>query len=137
MDETRGKRVLVIEDEAPIRERMVKILTFEGYEARGAENGLAGVSITHDFRPDIILCDVMMTEGDGFEALTMLRQHLDTETIPIIFVSAATERASVRRAMERGADDYITKPFTSEELLAAIEAQLRKRAMLERRLKEG
>ena len=137
MAETRGKRVLVIEDEAPIRERMVRILAFEGYEARGAESGLAGVSITHDFRPDIILCDVMMTEGDGFEALTMLRQHLDTETIPIIFVSAATERASVRRAMERGADDYITKPFTSEELLAAIEAQLRKREALTRRLKEG
>ncbi len=137
MDETEAKRVLVIEDEAPIRERMVKLLSFEGYEARGAENGLAGVSIAHDFHPDIILCDAMMTEGDGFEALAMLRQHLDTETIPIIFVSAATERASVRRAMERGADDYITKPFTSEELLAAIEAQLSKREALTRRLKEG
>ncbi len=137
MNEARATRVLVIEDEAPIRERMVKILSYEGYETRAAENGLAGVSIAHNFVPDVILCDVMMTDGDGFEALTMLRQHLDTETIPIIFVSAATERASVRRAMEEGADDYITKPFTTEELVAAIEAQLNKRAALLRRLREG
>ncbi len=137
MDETAPRRVLVIEDEAPIRERMVKMLSFEGYEARGAENGLAGVSIAHDFHPDVILCDVMMTDGDGFEAMAMLRQHLDTEAIPIIFVTAATERASARRAMEEGADDYLTKPFTSEELLAAIEAQLTKRAALVRRLREG
>lgn len=137
MNEARATRVLVIEDEAPIRERMVKILSYEGYETRAAENGLAGVSIAHNFVPDVILCDVMMTDGDGFEALTMLRQHLDTETIPIIFVSAATERASVRRAMEEGADDYITKPFTTEELVAAIEAQLSKRAALLRRLREG
>ena len=137
MNDARAARVLVIEDEAPIRERMVKILSYEGYETRAAENGLAGVSIAHNFVPDVILCDVMMTDGDGFEALTMLRQHLDTETIPIIFVSAATERASVRRAMEEGADDYITKPFTTEELVAAIEAQLSKRAALLRRLREG
>ncbi len=137
MNQTRARRVLVIEDEAPIRERMVKILAFEGYEARGAESGLAGVSIAHDFAPDIILCDLMMTDGDGFEALAMLRQHLDTETIPIIFVTAVTDRGSLRQAMEQGADDYLTKPFTSEELLAAIEAQLRKRAALARRLKEG
>ncbi len=137
MNDARAARVLVIEDEAPIRERMVKILSYEGYETRAAENGLAGVSIAHNFVPDVILCDVMMSDGDGFEALTMLRQHLDTETIPIIFVSAATERASVRRAMEEGADDYITKPFTTEELVAAIEAQLSKRAALLRRLREG
>lgn len=133
MSEQRPKRVLVIEDEAPIRERMVRILAYEGYETRGAQNGLAGVSIAHDFGPDVILCDAMMSDGNGFEALAMLRQHLDTETIPIIFVSAATERASIRQAMEGGADDYITKPFTTEELVGAIEAQLRKRAALLRR----
>ena len=137
MSEQRPKRVLVIEDEAPIRERMVRILAYEGYETRGAQNGLAGVSIAHNFHPDIILCDVMMSDGDGFEALDMLRQHLDTETIPIIFVSAATERASIRQAMENGADDYITKPFTTEELVGAIEAQLRKRAALQRRPETG
>ena len=137
LSEQKTKRVLVIEDEAPIRERMVRILAYEGYETRGAQNGLAGVSIAHDFRPDVILCDAMMSDGDGFEALAMLRQHLDTETIPIIFVSAATERASIRQAMEGGADDYITKPFTTEELVGAIEAQLKKRAALLRRFKEG
>jgi DNA-binding response OmpR family regulator len=128
-----AKRVLVIEDEAAIRERMVRILAYEGYETRGAESGLAGVSIAHAFRPDVILCDLMMPDGDGHEALSLLRQHLDTETIPIVFVSAVTERASIRQAMEGGADDYLTKPFTSEELVAAVEAQLRKRAALSRR----
>jgi len=133
MSVERTTRVLVIEDEAAIRERMVRILKYEGYETRGAESGLAGVSIAHAFRPDVILCDVMMSEGDGYEALAMLRQHLDTETIPIIFVSAATDRASIRQAMQDGADDYITKPFTSDELVGAIEAQLKKRAALLRR----
>ena len=133
MSETPATRVLVIEDEAPIRERMERILRYEGYETRSAESGLAGVSIAHAFRPDVILCDAMMPDGDGFEALAMLRQHLDTETIPVIFVSAVTERASIRQAMEGGADDYITKPFTTEELIGAIEAQLKKRATLMRR----
>ena len=137
MARERRPRVLVIEDEAPIRERMVRILNYEGYETRGAESGLAGVSIAHAFRPDIILCDVMMADGDGYEALNILRQHLDTETIPIVFVSAVTERAAIRQAMENGADDYLTKPFTTEELVGAIEAQLRKRAALQRRPDAG
>ena len=128
-----ASRILVIEDEAPIRERMVKLLNYEGFDARGAANGLAGVSIAHDFHPDLILCDLMMPDGDGVEAMTMLRQHLDTETIPIVIVSAVTERSSIRHAMEHGADDYLTKPFTSEELVAAIRTQLAKRAVLSRR----
>ncbi len=132
-----GKRILVIEDEDGIRDRMVRILGFEGYEARGAANGMAGVSMAHDFRPDVILCDVTMPEGDGNEVLALLRQHLDTEVIPIIMVSAAADRASIRSAMENGADDYITKPFTTEELIGAIEAQLRRHATMERRYREG
>ncbi len=133
MVETTKKRILVIEDEEGIRDRVVRILGYEGYEARSAADGLAGVSMAHAFRPDVILCDVMMPEGDGNDVLDLLRAHLDTELIPIIMVSAATERASIRGAMEKGADDYITKPFTTEELVGAIEAQLRKRAAIERR----
>ena len=137
MPENGAKRVLVIEDEAPILERMVKMLSFEGYDARGVPNGLAGVSLAHDFHPDVILCDVTMPDMDGFEALTVLRQHLDTETIPIIFVTAATDRSSMRFAMEHGADDYITKPFTPQELVNAIEAQLQKRSVILRPLEDG
>ena len=95
--------------------------------------GLAGVSMAHAFRPDVILCDVMMPEGDGNDVLDLLRAHLDTELIPIIMVSAAAERASIRGAMEKGADDYIAKPFTTAELVGAIEAQQRKRAAIDRR----
>ena len=137
MAEGGGNRILVIEDEEAIRDRMVRILAFEGYEARGAANGISGVSMAHDFRPDVILCDVMMRESDGNEVLNRLRQHLDTEVIPIIMVSAATDRASIRFAMENGADDYLTKPFTTEELVAAIQAQVTKRARLERHYRDG
>ena len=130
MTERSKARVLVIEDEAAIRERIERMLGFEGYEVRGAADGMAGVSLAHAFRPDVILCDVTMPALDGFAALDMLRRHLDTETIPVVFVTASTERAAMRRAMESGADDWLTKPFTSEELLACIEAQLRKRSLL-------
>jgi diguanylate cyclase len=124
-----ARRVLVIEDEAAIRERMERMLGFEGYEVRGAADWMAGVSLAHAFKPDVILCDVTMPGLDGFGALDVLRRHLDTEAIPIVFVTAATDRRSMRRAMEGGADDWLTKPFTSEELLASVAAQLRKRAL--------
>ena len=130
MKENAKGRVLVIEDEAAIRERIERMLGFEGYDVRGAADGMAGVSLAHAFRPDVILCDVTMPALDGFGALDMLKRHLDTETIPVVFVTASTERSAMRRAMEGGADDWLTKPFTSEELLACVQAQLRKRATL-------
>lgn len=137
MGEDRRARVLVIEDEAAIRERIERMLAFEGYEVRGAADGMAGVSLAHAFRPDVILCDVTMPTLDGFGALDMLKRHIDTETIPVVFVTAATERAQMRRAMEAGADDWLAKPFTSAELLACVAAQLHKRKLLVERLGGG
>lgn len=125
----RRRRVLVIEDEAAIRERMERMLGFEGYEVRGAADGMVGVGLAHAFKPEVILCDVAMPELDGLGAMEMLKRHPDTETIPIVFVTAATDRARMRQAMAAGADDYLTKPFTVEELVASIEAQLRKRRL--------
>lgn len=124
------RRVLVIEDEAAIRERIERMLGFEGYDVRAAADGMAGVSLAHAFKPDVILCDVTMPVLDGFGALDVLKRHLDTETVPVVFVTASTDRASMRRAMENGADDWLTKPFTPEELLASVAAQLRKRDLL-------
>ena len=126
-------KILVIEDEAPIRERIIKMLHFEGFEAIGADNGAVGVGMAQQHRPDLIICDISMPELNGYSAVSVLRSHPGTDTIPVIFVTAAVDRAAQRKGMELGADDYLTKPFTSEELLASVRAQLQKRAALRER----
>lgn len=131
------KRVLVVEDDRGVREHMTKILGAAGYEVRAAVNGLAGVSMAHDYMPDVIVCDHLMPELNGLGALELLRQHLRTEAIPVIFATAVTDRNTHRRAMEQGADDYLTKPFTSQELLASVGAQLAKREVELRRVAMG
>jgi DNA-binding response OmpR family regulator len=126
-------KILVVEDEAAIRERIIKMLRFEGFEALGADNGAVGVGMAQQHRPDLIICDISMPELNGFGAVSVLRSHPATEAIPVIFVTAAVDRAAQRKGMELGADDYLTKPFTAEELLAAVRAQLHKRDTLHRR----
>jgi len=120
------QRILVIEDERPLCERIAKILAYEGFEVRGAASGFAGVSLAHDFAPSVILCDLMLPELDGFAVIELLRQHLSTEAIPVVVVTALDDRRTQRTAMEKGADDVLTKPFTAEELVGAVAAQLRK-----------
>jgi DNA-binding response OmpR family regulator len=129
-----SEAILVIEDEAAIRERIVKILTFEGYATLQADNSAVGVGMAQLHRPDLIICDISMPELNGYGAISVLRSHPATEGIPVIFVTAAVERSAQRKGMELGAEDYITKPFTTEELLGAVRSQIAKRAMLERRL---
>jgi len=126
--------ILVIEDEAPIRDRILKLLKFEGYSAFGADNGAVGVGMAQLHKPDLILCDISMPELNGYGAISVLRSHPATEAIPVIFLTAAVERSAQRKGMELGAEDYITKPFTTEELLSAVRAQLDKRANLAKRL---
>ena len=122
------RRVLLIEDEAELRERLARMLEFEGYEVRAAADGYAGVSQAHDFAPEIVLCDLLLPQLDGFGVIDLLRRHLATEAVPIVVITALTERASQRRAMVGGADDYLTKPFSAAELLAAVESQFRRQA---------
>ncbi|MBD1944128.1 EAL domain-containing protein [Coleofasciculus sp. FACHB-712] len=123
-------KILVIEDEEAIRENILELLEAEEFEATGAENGLAGVQIARTIRPDLIICDVMMPDLDGFGVLMALRQDPVTATIPFIFLTAKAEKADLRQAMELGADDYLTKPCTPEEILKAIAARLeRQRAI--------
>ncbi len=120
-------RLLLIEDEAPLREEIAQLLTFEGYEVRSAENGLVGTQIVQDYLPDLIICDVMMPYLDGYEVLRQLRSDPVTRAIPFIFLTAKMERTSQRHAMSLGAEDYLTKPFTVDELLTAVNVQLNKR----------
>jgi two-component system, sensor histidine kinase and response regulator len=123
-------RVLVIDDEMMILENVLETLQLEGYEAFGAKNGLEGVEQAKRHLPDLILCDVMMPKMDGFTVLMHLRDEPATANTPFIFLTAKTDRADVRQGMELGASDYLTKPFTTTELIAAVKTQLEKHALL-------
>lgn len=122
------KTILVIEDEQPIRANIIKILKFKGYQGIGAADGTAGVKMAKAYNPDLILCDIMMPGLDGYEVLNILSKDPEVATIPFIFLTAKSDRSDMRQGMNLGADDYITKPFTSKELIEAISARLEKQA---------
>lgn len=123
-------RILIIEDTKDLRDDVIEMLTLEGYDALGAENGVVGVDMAYKHKPDLIVCDVMMPEMDGYEVLANLRGNPSTAAIPFIFLTARTDRVNVRHGMVLGADDYLTKPFLVSELLDSITSQLKKRAEL-------
>ena len=124
------KQILVIEDNLEVRENIVEILELSDYEVISAENGKLGVSLAVAETPDLILCDVMMPELDGFGVLRILGKNPDTMDIPFIFLTAKAEQTDFRKGMGLGADDYITKPFDDVELLDAIEMRLAKSAKI-------
>lgn len=125
------KTILVIDDNTDLRENTGEILTLAGYRTFTAENGKQGVELALTEKPDLIVCDIMMPELDGYGVLHLLKKNPDTENIPFIFLTAKTERGDFRKGMEMGADDYITKPFDDLELLRAIEIRLKKMEILE------
>lgn len=120
------KKILIIEDDVAIRETVADILELEGYDYRQASNGREGVQVARDYHPDLILCDVMMPELNGYGVLLELQSDPQTDKIPFIFLTARATRQDLRKAMSMGADDYITKPFTSTDLVEAVENRLRK-----------
>jgi serine/threonine-protein kinase PpkA len=120
------KKILVIEDEAGIRNNILLMLKIERFGAVGAENGRVGLELARHHQPDLILCDVNMPEVDGFAVLEALRAEPRFADTPFVFLTALDDRASQRRGMNLGADDYLTKPFTRDELMAAVSARLRK-----------
>ncbi|WP_419701552.1 response regulator [Mucilaginibacter sp. NFX135] len=121
-----SKKVLIIEDNNDIRENVIEILELAGYEVAGANNGKTGVELALKNPPDIILCDIMMPELDGYGVLYMLNKNPEISAIPFIFLTAKAERVDLRKGMEMGADDYLTKPFDDMDLLNAIESRLKK-----------
>ncbi|MBM3415708.1 MAG: response regulator [Bacteroidetes bacterium] len=125
------KTVLVIDDNPDIRENTSEILDLAGYKTFTAENGKRGVDVALKEKPDVIVCDIMMPDLDGYGVLHLLRKNETTQHTPFIFLTAKTERSDFRKGMEMGADDYITKPFEDVELLNAIETRLKKAAVLE------
>ena len=122
-----SNKILIIEDNQEIRESTIEILELAGYKALAAPNGKAGIQIAKDELPTLIICDIMMPYLDGFGVLYLLGKEPQTANIPFIFLTAKAERADMRKGMEMGADDYLTKPFDDIELLKAIESRLKKK----------
>ncbi len=120
------KTILLIEDSDDIRETTAEILELANYKVLTAENGKIGVEIAHQNKPDLVVCDIMMPVLDGYGVLHIFSQNPDLQNIPFIFLTAKTERSDLRKGMDMGADDYLTKPFQEIELLKAIESRLKK-----------
>ena len=116
--------ILIIEDDDVARLFMEKVLLFKGFDVRVANDGESGVAALLENRPDLVLCDIMLPGMDGHSVLEVLKGDGCVADIPFIFVTALSDREDQRRGMCEGADDYLTKPFTSEELVSAVVSRL-------------
>lgn len=131
------KTILLIEDNRQIRDNVTEILELSHYKVFTAENGKEGVTLAISNQPDLILCDIMMPELDGYGVLHMLQKNPQLQDTPFIFLTAKTEQADLRKGMSLGADDYITKPFNPTDLLNAVENRLAKSEGLKKRFKHN
>jgi CheY-like chemotaxis protein len=131
------KKVLVIEDNTDILENTAEILELSNYQVYTAVNGKLGVEQAIAHKPDLILCDIMMPELDGYGVLHVIQKNPDLQNIPFIFLTARSEQSEIRKAMSLGADDYIPKPFDATDLLNTIEGRLRKADQIRKRISDG
>ena len=128
------KTILIIEDNEDIRENVAEILTLSDYKVKLATNGKEGIEMAQKELPDLIICDIMMPGIDGYGVLLVLHKAPETQSIPFIFLTSKSERSDFRAAMELGADDYITKPFSGNELLNAIDSRFKKLEIMKKNL---
>lgn len=124
------KTILLIEDDTALRENTAELLELSGYKVFTAPNGKLGIQKAKSENPNIIICDIMMPEIDGYGVLESMASEDATKHIPFIFLSAKTEHKEIRKGMDMGADDYLTKPFDEQELISAIESRLAKASIL-------
>ena len=124
------KTVLLIEDDIALRENTAELIELSGFHVLTAPNGKIGIDIAKNKLPNIIVCDIMMPEIDGYGVLEALTGYNETSQIPFIFLSAKTEHKEIRKGMNLGADDYLTKPFDEDELISAIESRLAKATLI-------
>ena len=120
------KKILLIEDDETVRENTAELLDLGGYEVITASNGKIGIDSAKKHRPDLIICDIMMPELNGYGVLQILSKNSTLNSIPFIFLSAKTDTLDIRKGMNLGADDYLTKPYDESELFSAIESRLEK-----------
>jgi CRP/FNR family transcriptional regulator, polysaccharide utilization system transcription regulator len=124
------KTILLIEDNLDVRENTAEILELADYKVLTAENGKIGIDLAKKNIPDLIVCDIMMPELDGYGVIHVLSKNPETAAIPFVFLTAKTEKADIRKGMNLGADDYLTKPFDDVELLDAVEMRLKKNELV-------
>lgn len=122
--------ILIIEDDPAYRSMIDVILRMEGFDVRTASDGPSGLDLLREKLPDLILCDIMMPEMDGHAVFEVLKADGTLSDIPFIFVTAMVERADIRRGMSAGADDYLPKPFSAEELIATVNGRIRRHEMM-------
>src|SRR5688572_30276584 len=130
------KKILIIDDEKFMRRTIVSARRQEGFETLETENGVEGLQLARDRRPDLILCDVRMEKMDGYATLAALREDPTTATIPFVLMTAMAERAGMRQGMLLGADDYLPKPFSVDDLIATVNARFTKQKALKRQADE-
>jgi len=130
------KTILVVDDAEFILESASTLLRFEGYNVLTAVDGEEGVEVAFRDKPDLILCDISMPKLDGYGVLDKIRSNPSTETTPFIFLTAFTEKSNMRTGMEKGADDFLIKPYTRDELISAIDAQWNKHSRIEKQVQE-
>ena len=118
------KKIVVIEDDNSILENLISLLEVEGFEVYPAEMGAEGIKLIKEFNPDLILCDVMLPDTDGYQILNSLKSDPATSTIPFVFLTAKAEMKDLRSGMNLGADDYLTKPYDAKELIAVVNTRI-------------
>ncbi len=128
------KKILLIEDNLELLENTAELLELAGYDVITAENGKSGVEKARENFPDLIICDIMMPELDGFGVLHLIQKTPDLKNTPFVFLTAKTERSDFRKGMEMGADDYLMKPFTEMELLNAVESRFKKSSLIQEQI---
>lgn len=124
-------KILVIEDDFDIRDAIMNWLQFEGYKVVGAENGKLGLAAIHSEQPDLVICDISMPEMDGHQVLIELRSDTNYAQIPFVFLTAAADRSSMRKGMNLGADDYLTKPFSHADVINMVSTRLGKLELIQ------
>lgn len=129
-----AKKILLIDDSEFILESTAALLAFEGYDVITALNGEIGIELATKELPDLIICDVAMPGLTGYDVIKRIRSNPSTQIIPFIFLTAFADKSKMREGMEKGADDYLTKPFTKQELVASINSQLVKHANVEAKI---
>ena len=124
------KKILVVDDEVRLRENICELLDLNGFLTAAAENGQQAEQQVREFQPDLVICDIRMPLMDGYEFLQRLRENTERKDIPLIFISAKVERDDIRKGMNLGADDYLTKPFMKDELLQAVTTRLKRKEQM-------
>lgn len=131
------KKILLIEDNDEVRENTAEILELANYTVVTAKNGKTGIELASENVPDLVICDIMMPVMDGYDVLQALSKNPDTAFIPFIFLTAKSERSDIRKGMEMGADDYVTKPFDDVDLLNAVESRFKKAEIFKTKYSQG